>query len=118
VTGLLPVTGIPLPLISAGGTSLLITFFVFGVLVSFARHEAPAVTAARKAHRLGRRSRLERWCRIPVPRAYVPPKRRAAPPRVNRDTGRAPGRPAAPREHARVVPVQRLRPTGTEGRRR
>jgi cell division protein FtsW len=118
VTGLLPVTGIPLPLISAGGTSLLITFFVFGMLVSFARHEAPAVTASRKAHRLGRRSRLERWCRIPVPRTYVPPKRRAAPPRVNRDTGRAPARPAAPREHARVAPVQRLRPTGTEGRRR
>jgi cell division protein FtsW len=118
VTGLLPVTGIPLPLISAGGTSLLITFFVFGMLVSFARHEAAAVTAARKAHRLDRRSRLERWCRIPVPRAYVPPKRRAAPPRVTGDTARVPSRPAAPRTHAKVVPVQRLRPTGTEGRRR
>jgi len=76
VTGLLPVTGIPLPLISAGGTSLLVTFFVFGMLVAFARHEAPAVTAARRAHRLGRRSRLERWCRIPCPQPYVPPKRR------------------------------------------
>lgn len=76
VTGLLPVTGIPLPLISAGGTSLLITFFVLGMLVSFARHESHAVSAARKAERLGRRSRLERWCRIPLPRAYVPPKRR------------------------------------------
>src|SRR5579875_2076872 len=32
VTGLLPVTGIPLPLISAGGTSLLMTFFVIGML--------------------------------------------------------------------------------------
>jgi cell division protein FtsW len=78
VTGLLPVTGIPLPLISAGGTSLLITFFVFGMLVSFARHESHAVAAARRAHRLGRRSRLERWARIPVPRPYVPPKRRRA----------------------------------------
>jgi cell division protein FtsW len=76
VTGLLPVTGIPLPLISAGGTSLLVTFFVVGMLVSFARHESAAVTAARRAQRLGRRTRLERWCRIPVPRAYVPPKRR------------------------------------------
>jgi cell division protein FtsW len=76
VTGLLPVTGIPLPLISAGGTSLLVTFFVIGMLVSFARHESSAVSAARRAERLGRRTRLERWCRIPVPRAYVPPKRR------------------------------------------
>jgi len=77
VTALLPVTGIPLPFISAGGTSLQVTFFVLGMLVSFARHEAPAVTAARRAERLGRRTRLERWLAIPVPRAYTPPKRRA-----------------------------------------
>lgn len=76
VTGLLPVTGIPLPLISAGGTSLVITFFVIGMLVSFARHESAAVTAARRADRLDRRTRLERWCRIPVPIAYAPPGRR------------------------------------------
>ena len=89
VTGLLPVTGIPLPLISAGGTSLLVTFFVLGMLVSFARHESAAVAAARKAERLGRRTRLERWCRIPVPRAYVPPKRRRRPPLA---TARPPSR--------------------------
>jgi cell division protein FtsW len=77
VTGLLPVTGIPLPFISAGGTSLLVTCFVLGMLVSFARHEAPAVSAARRAERLGRRTRLERWARIPVPRTYTPPKRRS-----------------------------------------
>ncbi len=86
VTGLLPVTGIPLPLISAGGTSLLVTFFVFGMLVGFARHEAHAVTAARRAHRLGRRSRLERWCRIPLPQPYVPPKRRRVAPPMTRST--------------------------------
>jgi cell division protein FtsW len=77
VTGMLPVTGIPLPLISAGGTSLLVTMFVMGMLVSFARHESAAVTAARRAERRGRRSRVERWLRIPVPSAYVPPKRRS-----------------------------------------
>lgn len=76
VSGLLPVTGIPLPLISAGGTSLLITFFVLGMLLSFARHESAAIKAARRAERLDRRSRVERWCRIPVPSGYVPPKRR------------------------------------------
>ncbi|MCW2497525.1 putative lipid II flippase FtsW, partial [Jatrophihabitans sp.] len=75
VTALLPVTGIPLPFISAGGTSLLATFFVLGMLVSFARHEAPAVVAARRQERFGRRSRLERWLRIPVPKPYAPPKR-------------------------------------------
>jgi cell division protein FtsW len=76
VTGLVPVTGIPLPLISAGGTSLVATMFVVGMLVSFARHESAAVTAARRAQRTGTRSRAERWLRIPVPRQYAPPKRR------------------------------------------
>ncbi len=76
VTGLLPVTGIPLPLISAGGTSLLVTFFVLGMLVSFARHENAAVQVARRAERRGQRTRLERWARLPVPRAYAPPQRR------------------------------------------
>jgi cell division protein FtsW len=77
VTGLLPVTGIPLPLISAGGTSLIVTMFVIGMLTSFARHESAAVTAARRAQRLDRRTRVERWLRIPTPRAYAPPKRRS-----------------------------------------
>ena len=47
VTGLLPVTGIPLPFVSAGGTSLVLTMGVLGMLVSFARHEPEAVAAAR-----------------------------------------------------------------------
>ncbi len=45
VVGLLPVTGIPLPMISAGGTSLLITMVVFGLLANFARREPQAVAA-------------------------------------------------------------------------
>jgi cell division protein FtsW len=76
VTGLVPVTGIPLPLISAGGTSLIATMFVVGMLVSFARHESAAVTAARRAQRTGSRTRAERWLGIPVPRQYAPPRRR------------------------------------------
>jgi cell division protein FtsW len=78
VTALLPVTGIPLPFISAGGTSLLATFVVFGMLVSFARHEPAAVAAAQRAAANGTRGRVERWLRIPMPKAYVAPKRRPA----------------------------------------
>lgn len=40
VVGLLPLTGIPLPLIASGGTSLVVTMFVFGILANAARHEA------------------------------------------------------------------------------
>jgi cell division protein FtsW len=104
VTGLLPVTGIPLPLISAGGTSLLVSFFVLGMLVSFARHETPAVAAARRAERLGRRTRLERLLRIPVPKPYVAPKRRAARPPV------AAARTAPRRAHPVVQPGASARP--------
>jgi cell division protein FtsW len=45
VVGLLPITGIPLPLISAGGSALIPTMFALGVLMSLARHEPSAVTA-------------------------------------------------------------------------
>ena len=57
VVGLLPVTGIPLPMISAGGTSLLITMVVFGLLANFARRE-PQAAAALQA---GGGSRLARF---------------------------------------------------------
>jgi cell division protein FtsW len=85
VTALLPVTGIPLPFISAGGASLLVTFVVFGMLVSFARHEPSAVAEAQRATASGTRGRVSRWARLPMPKAYVPPKRvtpgrRAGPP--------------------------------------
>ena len=40
VVGLLPVTGLTLPLISSGGTSLVVTMFVFGMLANAARARA------------------------------------------------------------------------------
>jgi len=111
VTGLLPVTGIPLPFISAGGTSLLASFFVLGMLVSFARHETPAVAAARKAERRGVRTRLERILHIPVPKAYSAPKRRAGRPSVA--TRQA---PAVSRRTAPGRAEQQARPSGGEPR--
>ncbi len=47
VVGLLPVTGIPLPMISRGGTSLVITMVVFGILANFARREPQAAATLR-----------------------------------------------------------------------
>ena len=63
VSGLLPVTGVPLPLISAGGTSLVVTLFALGMLASFARAE-PAAAA-----QLARRGRVATLLRLPAPRA-------------------------------------------------
>ncbi len=49
VIGIIPVIGVPLPLVSAGGSSLVTTLFALGMLLSFARNEpgCKALLAAR-----------------------------------------------------------------------
>ncbi len=56
VVGLLPITGIPLPMVSFGGSALLPTLFAVGMLMSFARSE-PGAAAALAARRPLRRER-------------------------------------------------------------
>jgi cell division protein FtsW len=70
VVGLLPVTGVQLPLISAGGTSLVLTLFIVGLLGRFARSEPAAIEAERSRDR-GRLARLF----LPVPESAVDPVR-------------------------------------------
>ncbi|SDK07219.1 cell division-specific peptidoglycan biosynthesis regulator FtsW [Actinopolyspora mzabensis] len=72
VVGLLPVTGLPLPLISSGGSSVVITMVVFGLLANFARHEPEAIAALRS---LGP-GRIGRLLRLPTPSPYRPPASR------------------------------------------
>jgi cell division protein FtsW len=43
VLGLMPTKGIPLPLVSAGGSSLLINLLGMGVLLNISQHESPDV---------------------------------------------------------------------------
>jgi cell division protein FtsW len=45
VLGLLPITGVPLPLISAGVSSLIVTMAALGMLMAFARSEPGAAEA-------------------------------------------------------------------------
>ena len=68
VIGLLPVTGIQLPLISAGGTSTATTLFMIGLMANAARHEPAAVAALRA----GRDDRMNRLLRLPLPEPYLP----------------------------------------------
>jgi len=68
VIGVLPVTGLQLPLISAGGTSTAATLFMIGIMVSAARHEPEAVAALRA----GRDDKVNRLLRLPLPEPYVP----------------------------------------------
>ena len=63
VVGLLPITGIPLPLVSFGGSALVPTMFAIGMLISFARREpatAKALAARRAAKGRGRASGRKR----------------------------------------------------------
>ena len=55
VTGLLPITGVPLPLLSFGGTALVVTLTGIGVLVSVARSSAGKGTRGRRRGRAATR---------------------------------------------------------------
>jgi len=60
VLGLLPITGVPLPLISAGVSSLIVTMAALGMLMAFARAE-PGAARALAAAGPGMPRRLLSW---------------------------------------------------------
>jgi cell division protein FtsW len=70
VVGLMPVTGLPLPLISDGGSALLVTLAMIGVLASFARAE-PDAARALHARPPGRLARLL-WAPLPPMPVRIP----------------------------------------------
>jgi cell division protein FtsW len=108
VVGVLPVTGVTLPLISYGGTSLVITMLIMGVLANAARHEPEAVAALRTQGP----GKFGRLLRLPAPDPYRPPATRKAAGRSGAKAARpAPraARPAPAQERRRSVrePVRR-----------
>ena len=56
VIGLAPVIGVPLPLVSAGGSALITTMAAIGVVMSFARGEPGAAEALAARPSVVRRS--------------------------------------------------------------
>jgi cell division protein FtsW len=90
VIGLLPITGLPLPFISDGGSALVVTMAAVGLLASFARAEPEASRALHARP-------PDRWVRLlwaplpPLPRERTPlrpdPARRAPRPRERESTG-------------------------------
>ena len=84
VVGALPVTGLQLPLISAGGTSAMVTLFSMGLLATCARHESEAVSAMQTSGRPA----LDRFLRIPEPVPYDESRRHAPKVRAHRDPQR------------------------------
>ncbi|TRW79150.1 putative lipid II flippase FtsW [Mycolicibacterium sp. 018/SC-01/001] len=92
VVGLLPVTGLQLPLISAGGTSTATTLLMIGIMANAARHEPQAVAALRA----GRDDRVNRFLRLPLPAPYAPTRAEAVRDRLKTRSGRAAKPPAKP----------------------
>jgi cell division protein FtsW len=87
VVSLLPVTGLTLPLISYGGTSLVVTMLLFGILANCARHEPEAVAALRTQGP----GKFGRLLRLPAPDPYRPPAKRRT---SNRGGSARTGRPS------------------------
>jgi cell division protein FtsW len=82
VVGMVPITGIPLPLISFGGSALILTLFGIGMLLSFARNEPGAQKALAARKGTPRSNVLRRTAkpagRVPRQRAATAPARRPA----------------------------------------
>ncbi|MCX6480105.1 MAG: putative lipid II flippase FtsW [Mycobacterium sp.] len=108
VVGLLPVTGIQLPLISAGGTSTATTLFMVGLMANAARHEPDAVAALRA----GRDDRMNRLLRLPLPEPYVPTKVEALRDRLRSNTpGDRVAKPKAPKPGKTAKAGRQSRPS-------
>ncbi len=101
VIGLLPVTGLQLPLISAGGTSTATTLLIIGVIANAARHEPEAVAALRA----GRDDRVNRMLRLPLPESYSPTRTEAL-----RDRLRSRGSKAAAKPQRKPAKDKRRKP--------
>ncbi|PXY24949.1 putative lipid II flippase FtsW [Prauserella sp. PE36] len=109
VVGLLPVTGVTLPMISYGGTSLLVTMLLFGILANCARHEPEAVAALRTQGP----GKFGRLMRLPAPDPYRPPSKR----RGSGRSGQAKGGRPAPRSARSAAAPDRRRAAPEYGRR-
>ena len=117
VVGLLPVTGLQLPLISAGGTSTATTLLMIGIMANAARHEPEAVAALRA----GRDDRVNRLLRLPLPEPYVPTRTEALrdrlryartdkPPQPEAEAAQAATKQARPRNTGRRAGIRPTRP--------
>ncbi len=112
VVGLLPVTGLQLPLISAGGTSTATTLLMIGVIANAARHEPEAVAALRA----GRDDRMNRLLRLPLPEPYAPTRTEALRDRLRSRPTAGQGRARRPRREKKASRARRPQAQSNSGR--
>jgi cell division protein FtsW len=111
VVGLVPITGVPLPFISDGGSALVVTMAAIGMLASFARAEPEA---ARALHARP----PARWVRLlwaPLPPMPADPRSAGDARPASAASGRpAPGRPARPAKGTGKAAGRAAKGTGSE----
>ncbi|MBV7296222.1 putative lipid II flippase FtsW [Corynebacterium sp. TAE3-ERU12] len=101
VVGLLPVTGLQLPLISAGGTSAVVTLAAMGLLATCARHEPEAVSAIQTSGP----PLIDRWLALPEPLPYEPSRTGTGASRAHRQPQRF-GRPVTRPDEDELSPQE------------
>jgi cell division protein FtsW len=112
VIGLLPVTGLQLPLISAGGTSTATTLLIIGVIANAARHEPEAVAALRA----GGEDKMNRLLRLPLPESYSPTRVEALRDRLRTKPKQTPAAKAKPKPAKQAKQAPKKRQTATARR--
>lgn len=87
IIGLFPMTGLPLPFVSHGGTALLVNIVLFAMLLRISAHakkDKPKVTVKGKQKKKGQRLKIEHLesSKKPTKKKQKPPKKQSSKPRV------------------------------------
>jgi cell division protein FtsW len=119
VVGLLPITGVPLPLVSFGGSSMLVLLIAIGMLLNLAKQEVwrPRSAVLARAAPAERRDRRRPTATVPHRAAAG---RAAGPTRGTRATSLSGSRTSAARRPSGTAEARRAPPgrTGQARRRR
>ncbi|HMA26836.1 MAG: putative lipid II flippase FtsW [Solirubrobacterales bacterium] len=94
VLGLAPLTGVPLPFVSYGGTSLILTLVATGLILNVARRPAQAArrgSSRRGSSRRGGRATAGGPARLRVVKGVTDPRRKRVASGTSRDSGRRHG---------------------------
>jgi cell division protein FtsW len=91
VLGLAPLTGVPLPFVSYGGTSLVLTLAAAGLILNVARRPAAARAAGRSGTKRGGRATAAGPARLRVVEGGTHQRRKRAASGTSRDSGRRHG---------------------------
>jgi cell division protein FtsW len=102
VTGVLPVTGVPLPFVSFGGSSLIVTLAAVGILANVGRTAAAEQGASERERTMRRERRRARRALRTEQRTTAKERRQSSAPAARRRAASARAVPDSPAKHAKA----------------